>query len=135
VPVYADEEDYESSPYGATPAPADIVNRLTVASADVDELLLTAVYEVDGSDMPTDADVAEALKQAAIAQAKFTIDRDDADGTGQVATEVAIGSARIKYGSSSGSGDGTEAGRFSPRARTILHLAGLIPNTVYRPGG
>jgi hypothetical protein len=134
VPVYATQADYESSPYGATPAPDDITNRLTVASSDVDELAMTAVYEVDSSDLPTDTDVREAFRQATVAQAKFTADRDDEAGTGQVATEVAIGSARIKYGSANG-GDGTDTGRYSPRAITILHTAGLIPNTVYRPGG
>lgn len=134
MPVYATQADYESSPYGATPAPADIANRLAVASDDIDEIVLTAVYDVDDDGAPTNTDVIAALKSATIAQAKYTIDRDDEAGTGQVATEVAIGSARVKYGSAAG-GDGAEAGRFAPRARTLLHTAGLIPNTIYRPGG
>jgi len=132
--VYATQADYEASAYGAAPAPADITNRLTVASNDIDELALTAVYDTDETGAPTDAEVIEALKQATIAQAKYVIDRDDQAGTGRVATEVAIGSARIKYGSADG-GDGADAGAYAPKARSILHTAGLIPNTIYRPGG
>lgn len=135
MPVYATQADYEASPYGATPAPADIDNRLAVASDDIDELVFSAVYDVDEDDLPTDADVLAALKKATIAQAKFTKDRDDESGAGQVATEVAIGTARIKYGSSSGQGDGSGSGRFSPRALTILRNAGVIPGAPYRSGG
>jgi hypothetical protein len=131
VPVYATQAEYESSPYGTSPAPADITKRLAVASGDVDSMILTAVYDVDGSDLPTDTKIREALRQATIAQAKHTIDRDAA--TARVATEVAIGSARVKYGTNSG--EVAVEGPLSSEARTILHNAGLTPAVVYRPGG
>jgi hypothetical protein len=134
VPVYATQADYENSPYGASPAPADIDARLAIASDDIDELVITAVYEVNDSGAPTVSAVVEALKKATIAQAKYSQGRGDESGSAQVATEVAIGSARIKYGSSDGSGDGA-TGRFSPRAVTILRNAGLLPNVIYAPGG
>jgi hypothetical protein len=133
VPVYATQADYESSPYGASPAPADIDARLAIASDDIDELVITAVYEVNSSGAPTKSTVVEALRKATIAQAKYTIGRGDESGSARVATEVAIGTARVKYGSTTG-GDG-DTGRFSPRAVTILRNAGLLPNVIYAPGG
>jgi hypothetical protein len=132
VPVYATQAEYEASPYGATPAPADITKRLAVASADIDGMILTAVYDVDSSDLPTDTAIREALRQATIAQAKHTIDR--AAATTRTATEVSIGTARVKYGTASGEVVVPE-GPLSSEARTILHNAGLTPATVYRPGG
>jgi hypothetical protein len=130
MPVYATQADYESSPYGATPAPGDITNRLTVASDDIDDLALSAVYDVDSAGMPTATAVIEAFKQATIAQAKHTIDRESQ--TARTATDVSIGSASVKYGSAVAV---QPLGRFAPSALTLLRNAGVLPSGPYRAGG
>lgn len=130
MPVYATQADYESSPYGATPAPADITNRLTVASDDVDEMTLSGVYDVDNTGLPTNTEVLAAFKKATIAQAKHTIDREAQ--AAPAATEVAIGTARVKYGAAVSAVPAL--GRFSPAALTILRNAGVLPGTPFTGG-
>jgi len=130
VPVYATQADYESSPYGATPAPADITNRLAVASGDIDELALSGVYDVDNTGLPTNSAIVAAFKAATIAQAKHTLAREAQ--TVPAATEVAIGTARVKYGAAVSAVP--VLGRFSPAALTILRNAGVLPGTPFTGG-
>jgi hypothetical protein len=129
VPVYATQADYEESPYGASPAPADITNRLTVASDDIDDLARSAVYDVDSTGLPTKAEVIAAFKSATIAQAKHTLAREAQSASG--ATEVGIGSARVKYETAV---PVQPLGRFSSAALTILRNAGIVPGQPYTGG-
>lgn len=97
-PVYATEAEYNASAYGQAEAPADIAKRLAIASKHIDRLVMTAYYEVDEDEKPVDADVAEALREATIAQASYTIDPGAGLGEGQLPAGVSsasIGSASL----------------------------------------
>lgn len=98
APVYATAEEYDASPYGQATAPADITGRLAIASRDIDELLVTAVYDTDEDQQPTDTDVAEALRDATIAQASYSINPAAGLAEGELPAGVSsasIGSASI----------------------------------------
>lgn len=98
APVYATDEEYGESPYGQATAPADIAGRLAIASRDIDELLVPAWYDTDENQMPTDEDVAEAMRDATIAQASYTIDPTAHLSEGEVPagyTSVSLGSASM----------------------------------------
>lgn len=98
APVYATSTEYGDSPYGQATAPANIDDRLAIASRHIDRLVMTAYYDVDGNDEPTDADVAEALRDATIAQASYTINPGAGLGEGQLpagVTSASIGSASL----------------------------------------
>jgi len=97
-PVYATSVEYTASAYGQAAAPADIAKRLAIASKHIDRLVLTAYYDVDVNDKPTDADVIEALREATIAQASYLIDPSAGLGEGQLppgVSSASIGSASI----------------------------------------
>ena len=128
APVYATYADYQASPYGkAEAAEADVVAGLAIASRDIDDLLLTACYDVDEDDMPTDTDVAEAIREATIAQCSYGIDpsADLADGAlpagvasvsaGSIAITIAKPAAEIRV----------RGVVYSPRAWSLLRGAGL----------
>jgi hypothetical protein len=128
APVYATPEQYAASPYGRAEADgADLVAGLAVASRDVDDLLITACYDVDEDDMPTDTDVAEAIREATIAQCSYGIDpsADLADGqlpagvasvsAGSISISVAKPAAEIRV----------RGVVYSPRAWSLLRGAGL----------
>lgn len=126
--AYATPEQYEQIT-GQTP-PADITRLLDSASELLDtEALLGAVYDVDAEGLPTNAVVVDAFARAVCAQVEFwEAEGEEGDVSGRTAEEVALGSARIRYGSTSG---GTAAGGgqpvVAPRAwRALRHprLAG-----------
>lgn len=101
APVYATSAEYEASPYGQATAPADIDGRLAIASRDIDELIVCAYYDTDAEQKPTDADVAEALREATIAQASYGIDPSAGLAEGELPAGVvsaSIGSASISRG-------------------------------------
>lgn len=114
---YASVADFEASPLtdGTT---TDQV--LVAASLDVDQMLLTAIYETDSSGLPTDPDVTEALKDATIAQAQYAAGKGDATnvGAGHI-TQASIGSISFTRSSET-------PGRYSPQALQILSQAGLL---------
>lgn len=117
---YATVADFEESPLttGTTTDQA-----LVAASLDVDQMLLTAIYNTDDQGMPTDPDVAEAVKDATIAQAQYATGLGDAAnvGAGHI-TQARIGSISFTR---RGSGRETP-GRYSPQALQILSQAGLL---------
>lgn len=97
-PVYATSAQYGDSPYGRATAGADIDDRLAIASRDIDWLVMTAVYDTDEDGAPTDTDVAEALRDATIAQASWGIDPSAGLADGDLPagfTSVSLGSASM----------------------------------------
>lgn len=97
-PVYATDEEYGESPYGQATAPADIAARLAIASRHIDRLVMCAYYDTDENQAPTEEDVIEALRDATIAQASYTIDSSAGLGEGQLPAGVSsasIGSASL----------------------------------------
>lgn len=117
---YATVQEYDDSPLtdGTTTDRA-----LVAASLDIDTLLTTAVYGTDSDGKPTDTDVADALRQATIAQAQYAATVGDKAnvGAGRI-TQAQIGSIQFTRTG----GRGTPApGRYSPQAVQILGQAGL----------
>lgn len=136
APVYATAVEYGASPYGRAEVSGDeLTAALAIASRDIDELLITACYEVDEDEMPTDTAVAEAIRDATIAQASYTVDAsaDLADGelpagvssvsAGSISITVAKPSAAIRV----------RGVAYSPRAWSLLRGAGLTGREPRQP--
>jgi hypothetical protein len=119
LPAYADAADFTAwiAPATTTVAPAEIDRQLARASELLDHTV-TVPFAVDsGTNLPSDTDVADALRDAACAQVEYWQDGgsecDDIAGT--AGSEVRIGSYVGKVGP-----------ELAPRAERILHTAGLL---------
>ncbi len=113
--VYATTTDYANHLRAAPPSGSRL--SLAKASAAVDDMLLTAVYDVDDDGMPTDADVIEALRDATCIQAE-----DARAAKAARASSFSIGSVSVTR--SAPTTDPEETYR-SPRALARLQRAGL----------
>lgn len=124
--VYATPEQYTARP-GARPVPPgeDLAALLARASEDVDDALLTAVYEVDAEEMPTDPKVAAALADATCAQVEYVAMQggDDTGAAGQW-DSVSIGPVAMSGRKGGPTGPAVDLG---PRAHRALRRAGLLP--------
>lgn len=102
-------------PDGLT-VPADATRLLASASRAVDRMLMVlgAVYDVDTDNLPTDADVIVALRNATCAQASWWIETGDEQGAA---------SRLNSAGSGAGPYWGGSVPRFSPEAIEILQTA------------
>lgn len=120
--VYATTADYATWLRSAPPSSSR--RALAAASRAVDELLLTAVYDVDTAGLPTDADVIVALRDATCAQAEYAKASGDTNLVGAAMYHsMQIGSVNLTRGyTAAGS---SAPGRYSPVAWSILHRAGL----------
>jgi hypothetical protein len=134
--VYATRADLLAYLDGSTlaalvPADPEATRKLTRASEQVDDALLTAVYDVDDTTLlPTDPLVAEAMKLATCAQVARGLAVGDGIDTGVVYTDVSIGSVRLSGGTASGSASSSSDG-LTEEAVGHLRRAGLISNVVY----
>lgn len=127
--VYATPE--QLAMWMGRPAPDDDAARLLArASEDVDDALLTAVYDVDADGDPTDPQVAAALAAAACAQAEFWLaSGDDGTGAGSQWDSVSIGPVSLsgrRPGPSPASGL-----ELAPRAYRALRAAGLLSGVIW----
>lgn len=129
-PVYATEAEYAD--WLGTAAPAGSERALRAASARIDEMLVSAVYDTDEDGKPTAAADIEALMEATCAQADYQRGIGDPYSTGapQQWASVKIGSASLSRGQSAGGGT-SAAPRYSSEAFGILQRAGLIPNEAW----
>ncbi|MCF6467400.1 hypothetical protein FAF44_03085 [Nonomuraea sp. MG754425] len=128
--VYASADDYAA--YTGKPAPDGIDAVLARASERIDELLVTAVYDVDPvTELPTKPKEAEAIRRATCAQAAWTVAVGDPYGVAAAFSDVKIGSVSLKR---SGDGGAVPA-RHAPDAASILRTAGLLPGYVIDQGG
>lgn len=124
---YADETDLTE--YLAPDDPPSNAERLLArASEAVDRMLIGAVYDVDDDGLPTDADVADALKRATLAQAHYASVVGDETGALSRFSSYSIGgvSATLR---ADAAGVATSGG-FAPNAVDILRVAGLMPSYV-----
>lgn len=134
APVYATPQEYadwlhpETAPGTETP-PAGAERALRAASGRIDELLISAYYDTDAAGLPTDADVAEALRDATCAQADYQAGIGDKNSTGTAGQwgSVKLGSASMARGSTAGGVTKTPS-KYSSEAYGILQRAGLIPS-------
>lgn len=94
---YATAADWDR--YGKGPAPADIDRLIERATELMDsDVLLTAVYDVNTSGMPTHADVITAFARSVIAQIEFWKDVGEQVDTSGPLQGVSIGSVQLQYG-------------------------------------
>ncbi len=80
--------------------PSDAARLVVKASQHIDRWLLThgAVYDVDSTtDLPTDADITTALKDAAVAQALWWIETGDERGFASVVKSASPGGGGPTY--------------------------------------
>lgn len=127
APVYATRAELVASEYlpGTVTVPDDpeATRLLTRASRRIDRLLLTAVYDVDEDEAPTDADVIAALRAATCAQAAWWLEHGDESGAGAEYDSVSIGSVALSGRRAGASSAGASA---APAALEVLTLAGLV---------
>jgi hypothetical protein len=128
MPNYATADDLTGfAPETVTvPDEPEATRLLGHASEVVDGLLLTAVYDTDDDGLPTDADVAAALRDATCAQALWWLETGDESGAQATYQSVSIGSVSLTRGYTSGASATGPAQTVSPRAVGILQRAGLI---------
>lgn len=121
--VYATLADFTDFLDPLTPPPGS-ERMLREASREIDQMLLSSVYDTDEDGYPTDVDAVEALKEATCAQAEYAKTIGDRYGVGGLQYHaVSLGSAGLTRGySAAGS---SAAGRWSAKAWQILQRAGL----------
>lgn len=102
---------------GLTTAPDDI-DRLLMRASELIDNTVTVAFAVDDTDqLPTDTDVADAMRDAACAQVEFWSEVGEGnDIDGLAGTKV-----------SAGSYSGDRAPVIAPRASRLLQNAGLVP--------
>ncbi|NML50542.1 hypothetical protein HHL19_12815 [Streptomyces sp. R302] len=113
------------------PPPPDAERLLTRASEDVDDALLTAIYDVDADGMPTDPAVAQALADAACAQVAYREETGDT-GTGAAGrwSSVSIGPVSMSGPQQQAGGTGAGNVDLGPQAYRYLARAGLLPGVI-----
>ncbi|MFC8925227.1 hypothetical protein ACFT43_05005 [Streptomyces albidoflavus] len=126
--VYATPEQLAA--WTGTPAPPAAERLLARASEDIDDALLTSVYEVNSGGLPTDPAVAAVLADAVCAQVEYQLATGD-DGTGAAGRwgSVSIGPVAL-----SDRRDGPQAAGdvdLAPRAHRALTRAGLLPGVIW----
>lgn len=128
--VYATEDDYKTwtGDDTATATTAQLRN----ASLVVDELLATAVYDVDEDDLPTDDAVIEALRDATCAQLEWWNETGDTSGVGASGQfqSASIGSASYTRGDTT-STTNPGGGIYAPATLRVLSTACLLGGSVY----
>ncbi|MFZ3569276.1 hypothetical protein ACNYS0_20200 [Streptomyces sp. BH034] len=126
--VYATPEQLTA--WTGQPAPPDADRLLARASEDVDDALLSAVYDTDTAGMPTDPAVVAALADATCAQVEYQQATGD-DGTGAAGQWDAVSIGPVSL---SGRKQGPQAAGdvdLAPRAHRALKRAGLLPGVIW----
>jgi hypothetical protein len=108
---------------GAAP-PTGSARRLLAASRCIEDNTRSAIYETDDDGLPTDADVAAALKWATCAQADWWSTTGDEKGDAALWGDVSIGSVRMAR-TQTLAGTRPANNRLAPQAEEILRVAGL----------
>lgn len=119
--AYATSEQLAS--YLEATAPADAGRLLTRASELVDDHIVTAFYDVDTNGLPTDTDVAAALRDATCAQVEYWIAGDEEDDILGPVESANLGGMSQGYGSGQ---NRVTPMYLAPRAARHLRTAGLM---------
>jgi hypothetical protein len=119
--TYAHTGDLAGFLHDAPPTGAQKL--LEIATEAVDDLLLSAVYDVDDDGMPTAATVITALRDATCAQVEWWGETDDPLGAAAYYQSVSAGGISLTRGSGS---DNPRADLYAGRAVQILRREGLL---------
>ncbi len=136
--TYATTVDLAHVLHEAPPIDADRL--LRDASADLDDLLLTAVYDVDGDGMPTvdalcpdgQTLVTVALRDAVCQMVKWRVDTGDTDGAASVYTSASV--AGVNLSRRDAGGTASRPDRVGDAARAVISRAGLLSHGPYHFG-
>jgi len=127
VAAYATPAQWAASDYALATMPADpeAQRRLNRASRIIDEMIITAIYDVDDDGLPTDTKIADALRDATCAQAEYMASAGDPLGIGATnqISSFSIGSVSVTR--KAGQNGSDTPSRYAPAAWTILQQAGL----------
>jgi hypothetical protein len=121
--VYATSADYTART-GQT-APADIERLLARASQDIDDALLTALYDTDADGMPLEAEVIDALRDATCAQVEYQQETGDT-GTGAAGRWDSVSLGPVSLSGRKDATSGPAGLDLAPRAGRALKRAGLL---------
>ena len=122
--TYATETEFTSW-LNPEPLPDGAARLLRDASLEVEEMLLTAHYNVDHDGNPTAPAVIAALRDATCAQAEYRAEHGDEAAIMQGDEAISLGV--LKLGGRNASSSSSTLPQHSPNALRILRLAGLIP--------
>lgn len=133
--VYATPEQLAA--WTDTASPANAAQLLRSASLLITDAIANAVYDVDGTGLPTDSDKVDALSDATCAQAAAwaALGIDPAAGpagvTGAVqSSSIAGGSVSYAVSSTAGDDRAAAAARLTGEALLILRQAGLLTGAI-----
>jgi hypothetical protein len=119
--------------YPDTAQPANVETLLSVASACVDKMLKGVPYDTDADLLPTDTDVAEAMKLATCAiVAEWVAVAATVPGSSQQWESVAIGSVSLSTLQGASDSDAQRIDGFPIPALAITLLGAVGPVQVWR---
>lgn len=105
------------------PLPAHPDRLLARATDVVNELLVGAVWTTDTDGMPTDARVADKLREAVCIQADYMSRTDDELGTRALYDSVSTGG--VSYSRATSGSGGALPSRYAPALLTFIRTAGF----------
>ncbi|OPC83009.1 hypothetical protein B4N89_20565 [Embleya scabrispora] len=127
--VYATVDDLTAWLPPTLDVPDDAERRLLRASARLRRALLTAVYDVGPSGLPTDAEVSAAFRDATCAIVEYRLTNGDDDaGSGGTWTSVSAGSVAM----SRAAADPVAAAAELPQS--AIDVLAVLPTEVFRLG-
>jgi hypothetical protein len=126
--VYATVADLEAWLPPRLEVPADAELQLAKASQRLSRVLLTAVYDVGPSGLPTDPEVAQALAEATCAIVEYRLDTGDSGTGGGGWTTVSAGSVSL----SRAAADPVTTSAALPES--ALDVLAALPSTAFRLG-
>lgn len=113
---------YAEAPDVTIAPPVDYDRLLARASELIDDHVRTAVYDVDDDDLPTDADVIAAFRDAVCAQVEYWLASDEEDDILGPLQSLSIGNVQAFPGAGA---NRVSPMYLAPRAARILRSAGL----------
>lgn len=128
--TYATRDDLVASDFVPStmtvPDDPEATRLLARASRRIDSLLITALYDTDDQDLPTDVAAAAALRDATCAQVAWWLQTGDESGAQAQYQSVQIGSVSLTRGYTSGASATGTSQVISEEAVRVLHQAGLL---------
>lgn len=125
--IYATPEQLAA--WTGQPAPEGAERMLARASEDVDDALMTAVYDTDADGDPTDPAVIRALSDATCAQVEYQLATGD-DGTGAAGEWDSVSIGPVSLSGRQARPSDASSVDLAPRAHRALRLAGLLPGVI-----
>ncbi|MET9051752.1 hypothetical protein ABZW50_11440 [Streptomyces bacillaris] len=124
--AYATEAEFADFLTPDSP-PAQARRLLETASDLIDELLVGAVYAVDGQGSPSDPAIADSFAKAVIYQAQYMAATGDETGANANVSSMSQGGLSVTRSVGSGSKGAVRTPRYSENAVGVLRTAGVLP--------